>query len=180
MLNWYGLPPQLNRRELLGLDFEGILNYFRVSLPRKFQSEEECKQFFQSIFGFKVRYRTYHTRCNCPIPRLCTVSVPGSVQSQFQALYSISPRFCTVSFPGSVQCQSPALYSVSPRFCTVSFPGSVQSQSQTLCSLSPRLCTVSVPGSVQYQSQALYMQSQSQALYSLSPSVVSPSFCLKK
>ena len=39
----------------MGLDFEGILNYFRVSLPRKFQSEEDCKQFFQSAFGFKVR-----------------------------------------------------------------------------------------------------------------------------
>lgn len=40
------------RKELLALDFEGILNYFRVSLPRKFIPEEECKQLFRNISSY--------------------------------------------------------------------------------------------------------------------------------
>ena len=44
---------QMSRKDLLSLDFEGILNYFRVSLPKKFQSEEECQQLFHVVFSFK-------------------------------------------------------------------------------------------------------------------------------
>ena len=47
---------QVSRRELMGLDFEGILNFFRVTLPRKFQSEEECKSLFQTMSAFKVSF----------------------------------------------------------------------------------------------------------------------------
>ena len=36
------------------MDFEGILNFFRVTLPRKFQSEEECKGLFQTMSTYKV------------------------------------------------------------------------------------------------------------------------------
>ena len=36
----------------MALDFEGILNYFRVSLPRKFIPEEECKQLFRNISSY--------------------------------------------------------------------------------------------------------------------------------
>ncbi len=36
------------------LDFEGILGYFRVSLPKKFQSEEDCELLFDTMFTFKI------------------------------------------------------------------------------------------------------------------------------
>ena len=36
------------------LDFEGILNYFRVSLPKKFQSDEDCQLLFNTMLTFKV------------------------------------------------------------------------------------------------------------------------------
>ena len=45
---------QVSRKELMGMDFEGILNFFRVTLPRKFQSEEECKGLFQTMSTYKV------------------------------------------------------------------------------------------------------------------------------
>ena len=36
------------------LDFEGILNYFRESVPKKFQSEEGLDELFRTAFSFKV------------------------------------------------------------------------------------------------------------------------------
>ena len=48
------LPHQISRKELLALDFEGILGFFRVSLPKKFQSEEDCQLLFDTMFTFKV------------------------------------------------------------------------------------------------------------------------------
>lgn len=45
---------QLTQKDLLALDFEGILNYFRVSLPRKISSEDECKLLFDTAYSFKV------------------------------------------------------------------------------------------------------------------------------
>ena len=45
---------QIARKDLLALDFEGILNYFRVSLPKKFQSEDDCQLLFDTMFSFKV------------------------------------------------------------------------------------------------------------------------------
>ena len=49
---------QLTQKDLLALDFEGILNYFRVSLPRKISSEDECKLLFDTAYSFKVRETT--------------------------------------------------------------------------------------------------------------------------
>ena len=45
---------QIARKDLLGFDFEGILNYFRVGLPKKFQTEADCQLLFQTMFSFKV------------------------------------------------------------------------------------------------------------------------------
>lgn len=42
------------RKELLLLDFEGILNYFRVSLPKKFTTDAECSRLFQLLKNYKV------------------------------------------------------------------------------------------------------------------------------
>uniref|UniRef100_H2YCK6 Rab-GAP TBC domain-containing protein n=1 Tax=Ciona savignyi TaxID=51511 RepID=H2YCK6_CIOSA len=39
---------QCSRRELLALDFEGILKYFRVQLPKKYRSEEHTKLLIQT------------------------------------------------------------------------------------------------------------------------------------
>ena len=38
----------------MALDFEGILGYFRTSLPKKFQAEEDCQLLFDTMFTFKV------------------------------------------------------------------------------------------------------------------------------
>jgi len=46
---------QTAKKELLLLDFEGILKYFRVTLPRKFLTQEECNHFFRRMAAFKVQ-----------------------------------------------------------------------------------------------------------------------------
>lgn len=45
---------QTAKKDLLTLDFEGILNYFRVSLPKRFQTERQCQRLFHAMRGFKV------------------------------------------------------------------------------------------------------------------------------
>ncbi|CAK8675234.1 unnamed protein product [Clavelina lepadiformis] len=42
------------RRELLALDFEGVLKYFRVQLPKKYRNEEQIRQLIQCAVGIKV------------------------------------------------------------------------------------------------------------------------------
>ena len=46
---------QTAKKDLLTLDFEGILNYFRVSLPKRFQTEQQCQHLFHALRGFKVK-----------------------------------------------------------------------------------------------------------------------------
>uniref|UniRef100_A0AAR5PSH0 Rab-GAP TBC domain-containing protein n=1 Tax=Dendroctonus ponderosae TaxID=77166 RepID=A0AAR5PSH0_DENPD len=43
------------KKDLLQLDFEGILKYFRVSLPKKCRSEEAAKQLIKLACGIKVK-----------------------------------------------------------------------------------------------------------------------------
>jgi septal ring factor EnvC (AmiA/AmiB activator) len=38
----------------MALDFEGILGFFRASLPKKFQSEEDCQLLFHTMSTIKV------------------------------------------------------------------------------------------------------------------------------
>ena len=42
------------RKELLQLDFEGILKHFRVTMPKKYMDEERYKQLFSTALGIKV------------------------------------------------------------------------------------------------------------------------------
>ena len=37
------------------MDFEDILKYFRVSMPKKYLEEEEYKKLINSALGFRVR-----------------------------------------------------------------------------------------------------------------------------
>lgn len=37
------------------LDFEGVLKYFRVSLPRRYRSEEAAAELVRSAAAYKVR-----------------------------------------------------------------------------------------------------------------------------
>lgn len=43
------------KKELLLLDFEGILKYFRVSLPKKCRNEENAQQLLKIACGIKVK-----------------------------------------------------------------------------------------------------------------------------
>lgn len=43
------------KKELLLLDFEGILKYFRVSLPKKCRNEESAKQLMKLACSIKVK-----------------------------------------------------------------------------------------------------------------------------
>ncbi|KAG8196661.1 hypothetical protein JTE90_006571 [Oedothorax gibbosus] len=45
----------LSQKELLALDFEGVLKHFRVSLPKKYRSEESSKLLIQSAIKIKVK-----------------------------------------------------------------------------------------------------------------------------
>jgi hypothetical protein len=45
---------KVSRKDLLALDFEGILKYFRVQLPKRFRTEEatsELMQVLKTILG---------------------------------------------------------------------------------------------------------------------------------
>lgn len=46
-----------SRRELIQMDFESILKYFRVSMPKKYLDEEEYKKLINSAMGFRVTNR---------------------------------------------------------------------------------------------------------------------------
>ena len=41
------------------MDFEGILKFFRVNLPKKFMEEEQYKQLMNLAIGIKVSCPTY-------------------------------------------------------------------------------------------------------------------------
>ena len=45
----------MSRKDLTSLDFEGILKYFRVSLPKKYRSEENVRQLFKLATSLKVK-----------------------------------------------------------------------------------------------------------------------------
>lgn len=45
---------QCSRQQLLTLDFEGILKFFRVSLPKKYRSEESMSHLFKTAVSQKV------------------------------------------------------------------------------------------------------------------------------
>ncbi|XP_047134401.1 rab GTPase-activating protein 1 isoform X1 [Hydra vulgaris] len=43
-----------SKRELLALNFEGIMKYFRVGLPKKYINEENIKELIDVAFSFKI------------------------------------------------------------------------------------------------------------------------------
>merc|ERR1712098_769112 len=43
------------RKELLTQDFEGIMKYFRVNIPKKLRSEEHAKQLMKTVCGIKIK-----------------------------------------------------------------------------------------------------------------------------
>ena len=45
---------QTSRKDLLALDFEGVLKYFRVQLPKKYRSDESARELLQIAIGLKV------------------------------------------------------------------------------------------------------------------------------
>lgn len=45
----------MSRKDLLALDFEGVLKYFRVHLPKRYRSEDAAKELLQTAIGMKVR-----------------------------------------------------------------------------------------------------------------------------
>ena len=52
--NNFGMYLQTSRKDLLALDFEGVLKYFRVHLPKKYRSEEAAKELLQQAVSLKV------------------------------------------------------------------------------------------------------------------------------
>ena len=46
--------PQLSRKDLLALDFEGALRYFRVALPKRYRSEENARELINTAVALKV------------------------------------------------------------------------------------------------------------------------------
>ncbi|KAH3708413.1 hypothetical protein DPMN_067863, partial [Dreissena polymorpha] len=46
---------KVSRKDLLALDFEGILKYFRVQLPKRFRTEEATSELMQVALNLKIR-----------------------------------------------------------------------------------------------------------------------------
>lgn len=53
---------QTSRKDLLALDFEGVLKFFRVQLPKKYRAEEAAKELLQIAVSLKVRTLRNFTR----------------------------------------------------------------------------------------------------------------------
>lgn len=51
----YVFSQQMSKKELLSSDFEGILKYFRVSLPKKYRNEDVARQLFKLATSIKVK-----------------------------------------------------------------------------------------------------------------------------
>lgn len=49
----------MSRKELLTLDFEGVLKYFRVQLPKKYRSEEAAREMIMMAVTLKVLEITF-------------------------------------------------------------------------------------------------------------------------
>jgi hypothetical protein len=47
---------QDSKKELLQLDFEGVLKYFRVALPRRYRTESNAKDLIHNAVKLKVKY----------------------------------------------------------------------------------------------------------------------------
>ena len=45
----------MTKKDLLSLNFEGILKYFRVQLPKKYRSEEAARQLMKLAVSFKLK-----------------------------------------------------------------------------------------------------------------------------
>ncbi|XP_067125616.1 rab GTPase-activating protein 1-like isoform X2 [Centruroides vittatus] len=45
----------LSKKELLTLDFEGVLKHFRVTLPKKYRSEESAQYLLRTAVGVKIK-----------------------------------------------------------------------------------------------------------------------------
>merc|ERR1719228_1535566 len=43
------------RKELLAQDFEGIMKYFRVNIPKRLRSEEHAKTLMKTVVGIKIK-----------------------------------------------------------------------------------------------------------------------------
>ena len=48
---------QAAKKELLGQDFEGVLKYFRVTLPKRYRTEESAQELMQTALSTKVSKR---------------------------------------------------------------------------------------------------------------------------
>ena len=53
-ISLYTTVPQLSRKDLLALDFEGALRYFRVALPKRYRSEENARELINTAVALKV------------------------------------------------------------------------------------------------------------------------------
>jgi len=46
----------MSRRDLLAIDFEGVLKYFRVQLPKKYKTEDAARELLQIAVSMKVSF----------------------------------------------------------------------------------------------------------------------------
>lgn len=49
-----------SKKELLQLDFEGALKYFRVALPRRYRTEANAKELIHQAVKLKVSILSHH------------------------------------------------------------------------------------------------------------------------
>lgn len=54
----------MSKKDLLALDFEGILKYFRVTLPKKYRSEKSARDLLAASISIKVK-NLYLLLCIC-------------------------------------------------------------------------------------------------------------------
>ncbi|CAG2062121.1 unnamed protein product [Timema podura] len=78
MYSFYSSIIQMCKKDLLTLDFESILKYFRVSLPKKCRNEEVARQLMRIATSLKVKkLKKYEHEFAALKGELSTVSCVG-------------------------------------------------------------------------------------------------------
>lgn len=50
---------QDSKKDLVMLDFEGVLKYFRVYMPKKYLDEAQCEKLLNIAYNMKVLYQFF-------------------------------------------------------------------------------------------------------------------------
>ena len=55
---------KVTKKDLLNQDFEGLMKYFRVNIPKTYRNEENAKQLLRVAIGIKLKRLSKYEKVN--------------------------------------------------------------------------------------------------------------------